>query len=68
MAVKLTFREKEFEVRPGMTLRDSLSKINIQPEAVLAIRDGEMITDEEILKEGQVIRLISVISGGCIGW
>ena len=64
MAVKLTFREKEYEVKPGMTLRDSLFKIKIQPESVLAVRDGVMITDDEILIEGQVIRLIAVISGG----
>jgi len=64
MAVILTLRGKKYEVKSGMTLRDSLMKINIQPESVLAIRDSEMITDDEILFEGQVIRLIAVISGG----
>jgi len=64
MAVILTLRGKKYEVKSGMTLRDSLVKINIQPESVLAIRDSEMITDDEILFEGQVIRLIAVISGG----
>lgn len=64
MAVKLILRDQEYEVKPGMTLRHSLEKINQQPEAVLATRDGEMITEEEILQDGEVIKLIAVISGG----
>ena len=64
MAVKLSLRDKTFEVRAGMTLRDALFKIEIQPEAVLTTRAGELITDDEILREGDEIRLIAVISGG----
>lgn len=64
MAVKLILRDKEYEVKPGMTLRHSLEKIDVPGEAVLASRDGEMITDDEILRDGEVIRLVSVISGG----
>ena len=64
MTVKLTLREKTFEVRAGMTLRDALLKVEIQPEAVLSTRAGELITDDEILREGDEIRLITVISGG----
>ena len=64
MTVKLILREKEFEVRPGMTLLSSLEKINVMPEAVLATREGEMILEDEILRDGEVIKLVSVISGG----
>ena len=64
MPVKLILRGKEYEVKPGMTLRHSLLKIDLQPEAVLATRKGQMITEDEILKDGETIRLIAVISGG----
>jgi sulfur carrier protein ThiS len=64
MTVKLILRDKEFEVKPGMTLLASLSKIDILSESVIASRDGELILDDEILKPGDVIKLISVISGG----
>ena len=64
MIVKLILRDKEYEVRAGMTLLASLQKISILPEAVLATREGEMILDDEILKDGQVVKLVSVISGG----
>ncbi|MEW5871133.1 MAG: MoaD/ThiS family protein [Chloroflexota bacterium] len=64
MSVKLILRNQEFEVKPGMTLRHCLLKIGVQPEAVLATLDGQMITEDVILKDGQVVKLISVISGG----
>lgn len=62
--VKLVLRNKEYEVRPGMTLLSALEKINVIPESVIATRNGEMILDDEILKDGEVIKLIAVISGG----
>jgi len=64
MAAKLILRDKEYEVKPGMALADALKKINIVPESVIATRGGEMITDDEIIRSGDVIKLIAVISGG----
>ena len=64
MTVKLILREKEYEVKPGMTLLDSLKKVNVLPESVIATREGEMILEDEILKDGDVVKLIAVISGG----
>jgi len=64
MVAKLILRDKVYEVRPGMTLLDALKKSNIVPESVIAIRDGEMITDDEILRSGDEIKLVAVISGG----
>jgi len=61
---KLTLRDKEYEVRQGMTLMDALKKSQIIPESVIATRDGELILDDEILKPGDMIKLIAVISGG----
>jgi sulfur carrier protein len=62
--VKLILRNKEYEVKPGMTLLSALQKISVIPESVIAIRDGEMILDDEILKDGDVVKLVAVISGG----
>ncbi len=64
MTVKLVLRDKEFEVKSGMTLLDSLKKAAILPEGVIATRNGEMILEDEILKDGDVVKLIAVISGG----
>ncbi|HSO11089.1 MAG TPA: MoaD/ThiS family protein [Anaerolineales bacterium] len=62
--VKLTLRDKEYEVKPGMNLLSALQKCNITPESVIATREGEMILDDEILKDGDVVKLVAVISGG----
>ena len=64
MSVQLILRDKVFEVRPGMTLLSSLEKIGVLPESVIATRNGEMILEDEILKDGDVVKLIAVISGG----
>ena len=66
MPVKLILRDKEYEVKPGMTLLSALQKNNIVPESVIATREGEMILDDEILRDGDMIKLIAVISGGCL--
>jgi sulfur carrier protein ThiS len=49
-----------------MTLLAALKKCNVLPESVLATRNGEMIEEDEILKEGDVIKLVAVISGGAL--
>lgn len=62
--VKLILRHKEYEVKPGMTLLSSLEKIDILPTSVISTRNGELIEEDEILKDGEVIKLVAVISGG----
>ena len=64
MPATIILRKKEFEVKDGSTLRIALQRLGIQPDTVLASRNGELITDDEIIRDGDVIQLISVISGG----
>ncbi len=64
MSVTLILREKQFEVKPGMTLLSALEKCGILPESVIATRQGELILEDEILEDGDVIHLVAVISGG----
>ena len=62
--VKLILREREFDVKPGMTLLAALEKADILPESIIATREGEMILEDEILRDGDVVKLVAVISGG----
>jgi sulfur carrier protein ThiS len=64
MPAKLILRKKEYQVRHGMTIRSALLKLDIQPEAVLPTREGELVSEEEIIQDGDVIKLVAVISGG----
>ena len=62
--VRIVLRDKEYEVKSGMTLLAALQKTGILPESVIATRGGEMILEDEILREGEVVKLVAVISGG----
>jgi sulfur carrier protein ThiS len=64
MPVKLVYRGKEHEVHAGATVRDAVRKIGLQPETVLAVHEGKLITDDTVLKDGMQIKLVAVISGG----
>lgn len=64
MATRLMLRDQDFEVKSGMTVRSALLKLGLSPESILATRQGTLLTDDEILKEGEEIKLIAVISGG----
>jgi len=62
--VRLVLRDRLVEVKAGMTLLAALEKADILPESVLATRNGELILEDEILRDGDEVRLVSVISGG----
>ena len=62
--VRLVLRGQVYEVRGGMTLLSALQKVGILPNTVIATRDGEMILEDEILRDGEEVKLVAVISGG----
>ena len=64
MPTILKLRSQEYEVKPGTTVRDAMMQHDIQPEAVIPTRNGQLITEDEVIGEGQTIRLVPVISGG----
>ncbi|MFZ2097459.1 MAG: MoaD/ThiS family protein [Anaerolineales bacterium] len=64
MTAIFILRKQVHEIKHGMTIRKALQKLSIEPDSVLATRNGELLTDDEIIKEGDEIKLIPVISGG----
>jgi sulfur carrier protein ThiS len=64
MTAKMILRKQEYEIKHGMTVRKALEKLGLEPDSVLATRNGELITDDEIVKENDLIKLVPVISGG----
>ena len=61
---RIIHRDKEWELKDGMTVRDAILKVGLDIEAVLAVRDGQLINEETLTRDGDVIRLVAVISGG----
>jgi sulfur carrier protein len=64
MVAKIILRNHEYEIKHGMTVRKSLQKLSIEPDSVLITRNGELLTDDEIIQENDLIKLVPVISGG----
>jgi sulfur carrier protein ThiS len=62
--VKVEFRDKTWEVKPGSTVRHIVEQAGINPESVLAVRDGKLINDATLTEDGDAIKLIAVVSGG----
>lgn len=64
MTAQLVLRDKTFDVDAGQTIRQALEGLDIVPETVLPVRHGKLVAEDELLKEGESIRLVAVISGG----
>lgn len=62
--MKIIYRDKEWELPGGATARDTIRKVGLDPEAVLVIRNGELVTDDIILSHEDEVKLIAVVSGG----
>jgi len=61
---KVMYRDKEWTVQGGRPVREILEELQLNPESVLAVRDGKLINEETIVEEDDVIKLVAVISGG----
>ena len=57
-------KEKVIELDANSSIKDLLSKMNINPVTVIVSRDNDIITEEEKVNDMDKISLISVISGG----
>ena len=62
--IKVTYRDKKWEVPGQIDVRDLIIKVGLSPEAVLAVRKGQLVLDSEVLGQDDEIKLIAVISGG----
>lgn len=65
--MKVVFRDQEWELKGGLTARAAIKKVGLDPENVLVVRDGRLVTDDTLLQEDDQVKLIAVISGGGAG-
>jgi sulfur carrier protein ThiS len=62
--VKVIFRDRSWEVKPGSTIRHIIEAADLNPESILALRDGRLVNDATLTEDGDTIKLVSVVSGG----
>jgi sulfur carrier protein ThiS len=62
--VRLRNPDREVEVAGGRSLRDVLAELQIDPDTVLVIRDGELLTRSARVGDDDRLEVRPVISGG----
>jgi sulfur carrier protein ThiS len=60
----LLINQKKVKCRTNTPLWKVMKENQISINAYLAVRSGELITDDEIVNAGDLIELIPVVSGG----
>jgi sulfur carrier protein ThiS len=64
MPATLKTREEEFITKGNRPLYRILGDLQLSQQAYLVVRDGVLLTGDDRILEGDVVELISVVSGG----
>jgi len=62
--VKVIFRNAEWQIPGNITVRKLITDLGLNPQSVLAVKDGKLVNNETRLGNQGEVKLISVISGG----
>lgn len=65
MAITVYLRKDKFEFEEKtLTADEVLKKLDLSPQAFLVVRDKRLLTGRELVRDGEEVRIIAVISGG----
>ncbi len=66
MPIIFVLRKQEIELPVEKTLmvKEALQRLGYSSETHLVVRDGELLNENEPLRDGDRIKLVPVISGG----
>ena len=64
MTIKIKLRDREYQLEGELSLNKALKRLNIPNNSILAIRNGSLLTEDEILRDNDQIELVAIISGG----
>lgn len=69
MAIKLILRKKEYQLEgKSIQVKQALQQLNLSPEAHLLVRNGDLLNENDYLKDGDEVKIVAVISGGAGAW
>jgi sulfur carrier protein ThiS len=67
MAIIFTLRKKEYQLaETTIQVKAALQQLNLSPESHLLVRDGELLNENDWLKDGDKVKIVAVISGGSV--
>ncbi len=55
---------KVLDLEENSRVEDLLKTLGISPSEVVPVKNGVIVTEKELLIEGDEVRLLSVVSGG----
>jgi sulfur carrier protein ThiS len=64
MEVFLQKEGKKLDVEHRGSAKSLLERLGVNPEVVLIVKDGVLVTEAETIDDAEKIELLSVISGG----
>lgn len=64
MRVYIETKNKEIKIKNKSSVKHLLRHLKINPETVIVTKNGELATEDTSLKNTDMIKVLSVISGG----
>ncbi len=64
MPITIIYQKQELQMEGKPTVRQLLEHLGLSPESHLVVRSEVLLTDDQRLQDGDVVKLIAVISGG----
>lgn len=65
MPIKFIIRKKEYSLEEkAIQVKLALKQLDLSPESYLLVRDGELLNENDLLRDGDIVKVIAVISGG----
>ena len=66
MSITVNLRKEKMElVEKSITADELLRRLDLSPQAYLVVKDKGLMTGREIIRDGEEVHIIAVISGGC---
>jgi sulfur carrier protein ThiS len=65
MAIDFVLKDQTLKVEAkSISIRDAMQTLQLSPQAYLAVKDGVLLNEGDVVREGDAVRLVAVISGG----
>jgi len=62
--IKVIYRDQRWELPGNITVRELIVRVGLNPETILAVKDGKLMNDGTLLGEDGEVKLVAVVSGG----
>jgi sulfur carrier protein ThiS len=65
MTIEFALKDQVLKLEEkSVSIRDAMKALQLSPQAYLAVKDGVLLNEGDVVRAGEVVRLVAVISGG----